>query len=116
MNKIAVLLGNQIRIVRKNQGLSQEELAFKANINSAHLGQIERALKSPTLDTMDKIATALNVPLTALLTPCDTEDESTDDITNSNIHHLINSMTQEQQKAILKLIRAFIDFCESSQK
>ena len=68
MRDIATALGLRIRELRNERHMSQEELAFKAGISAAHLGQIERALKNPTVDTVDKIAGALGVPITALLT------------------------------------------------
>ncbi len=57
----------RIRTLRRAKNISQEQLALRANLNPAYLGQIERALKCPTLDTLYKIATALDVPLWDLL-------------------------------------------------
>lgn len=68
MSDTANALGQRIREIRINQHMSQEELSFKAGISAAHLGQIERALKNPTIDTVAKIAGALNVPISSLFT------------------------------------------------
>ncbi len=46
--------------------MSQEELAYKAGLRPAHLGQIERAVKKPTVDTIGKLAEALNVEASEL--------------------------------------------------
>lgn len=54
---------NQIRYFRQMQGLSQEQLALKAELNPAYLGQIERGLKCPTIDTIYKIVLALEISL-----------------------------------------------------
>lgn len=54
-------IGEKIKYFRMQQGLSQEKLALKANINPAFLGHLERGLKSPTMNTLDKIIEALNV-------------------------------------------------------
>lgn len=46
---------------------SQEELALDAGINTTYIGHIERGLKCPTIDTLNKICLALNITLAQLL-------------------------------------------------
>lgn len=60
-------IGNKIRNLRKQKLLTQECLAELANINVTYLGKIEREESSPTIDTLDKIAKALNTSLIDLL-------------------------------------------------
>jgi transcriptional regulator with XRE-family HTH domain len=54
-------VARNLRVLRKQQGLSQEELAFQAGINRNYVGQIEREEKSPTVDMIEKLAASLNV-------------------------------------------------------
>ena len=57
--------------MRKHRSLlkiSQEELAHKANLHRTYIGMIERAEKNITLLNINKIASALEVPITELLT------------------------------------------------
>ena len=61
MARISELVGEQIRCYRTKQNLSQEALAFQAEINVTFLGQVERGVKKPTIETLDKILAALNV-------------------------------------------------------
>jgi ribosome-binding protein aMBF1 (putative translation factor) len=42
MSDIVKIVGDRIRIVRTQKGLSQEELAHKANIDASHFGKLER--------------------------------------------------------------------------
>lgn len=58
--------GEKVRDLRKNQGLSQEELAFKADLHRTYIGMIERAEKNITLVNVGKIANALNVDMNEL--------------------------------------------------
>ena len=44
MHDLAAMIGKRIREVRNVQGISLEELSFKAGLNAAHLGQIERQI------------------------------------------------------------------------
>lgn len=61
MSKIADAVGSQIRNLRQERGISQEKLALIAGINTSYVGQIERGIRSPTIDMLDKIAQALEV-------------------------------------------------------
>ena len=45
MTDISAAIGKRIRTFRNAQGISLEELSFKADLNAAHLGQIERGLR-----------------------------------------------------------------------
>ena len=64
--KILVLFGDRVRELRKEKGISQEELAFKADLHRTYIGMIERAEKNITLINVEKIAKALNVKLSQL--------------------------------------------------
>jgi transcriptional regulator with XRE-family HTH domain len=59
--KLRAIVARNLRILRKQKGLSQEELADSAGINRNYVGQIEREEKSPTVDILEKLAIALEV-------------------------------------------------------
>ena len=59
--KLRQIVARNLRILRKQKGLSQEELAFQAGINRNYVGQIEREEKSPTIDVIEKLAKPLDV-------------------------------------------------------
>lgn len=63
---ILKIFGENIRKIRKEKGLSQEELAFKANLHRTYIGMIERAEKNITLINIEKIANALEVNIKEL--------------------------------------------------
>jgi transcriptional regulator with XRE-family HTH domain len=54
---------------RKSLGLSQEDLAKRAGLNRAYVGKIENARFSVTIDTIEKIAHALEVDADVLFEP-----------------------------------------------
>jgi transcriptional regulator with XRE-family HTH domain len=62
----AVVAKNVGRL-RRQRGLTQEELAFQAKIDLTYLGGIERGRRNPSLLVMARIAKALSVPLPKLL-------------------------------------------------
>jgi transcriptional regulator with XRE-family HTH domain len=54
-------IGLRIRAVRKSRELSLEALADRTGLTSSYLGQVERVERKPSLLTLGKIATALDV-------------------------------------------------------
>ena len=56
-------IGKNIRTLRKNKKLSQEQLAERCNLHRRYIGALERDEKSPTIDTLEKIVKALEIPL-----------------------------------------------------
>lgn len=65
LNKI---FGRKIAKLRQQQQLSQEELADRCGIHRTYMGAIERGEKSPTLNTIKKIANGLNISVRDLFT------------------------------------------------
>ena len=60
-NKISKVLGETIRAKRIKAGLSQEQLAEKAQLARNYIGNIERAEYKVTVETLARIAKALGV-------------------------------------------------------
>ncbi len=58
----AELIGSVIASHRRSKGLSQEVLSGLAGLDRTHYSKIERGLRSPTIDTLFKIAHALDMP------------------------------------------------------
>jgi transcriptional regulator with XRE-family HTH domain len=68
MNKtILEKFGEKVREERLRQHLSQEELASRAGVHRTYIGMIERAEKNITLENIEKISKALNLPIDILL-------------------------------------------------
>jgi transcriptional regulator with XRE-family HTH domain len=59
-------LGDAIRQLRRKRELSQEALAFAADIHPKHLSEIERANKDPRSTTVVRLADALGVTVAEL--------------------------------------------------
>lgn len=63
---VAVFAGN-VRRLRKERGLSQEELAEAAGVHRTYVGMIERGEKNVTIYNIERLAQALNVSPGSLL-------------------------------------------------
>ena len=68
-SKIDIQFGARIAELRKRLNLSQEELAERCGVHRTYIGTIERGEKSPTLNTIEKLANGLNVSIHDLLIP-----------------------------------------------
>ena len=60
-------VGFNIRIIREERGLTQEELGSLAGLHRAYIGQIERGEKNVGLKNLERIANALNVNIRVLV-------------------------------------------------
>jgi transcriptional regulator with XRE-family HTH domain len=59
-------LGARIRDLRQRRGVSAAELAVQAAVSKSLVSQIERGIASPSIDTVRKLASALDVPVFSL--------------------------------------------------
>lgn len=67
-NRIALrrLVGENIRSLRKTKGWSQEELGERAALSYKFVGEIERGVVNPSLDSLLNIANALSIEIAKL--------------------------------------------------
>ncbi len=59
-------LGNTVRLKREELGISQEELAFRANVSRGYIGMIERAERTLSLKVLFQVSRALGLSFTEL--------------------------------------------------
>ena len=67
--KLRERVGLNIQELRRIQGISQEDLAYRAGINRGYMGKLENAKYAASLDKIETIAKALNVDPAELLKP-----------------------------------------------
>ncbi len=73
MANVDLAVAAVLKKFRATQGVSQEELAFKAKIHRTYISQLERGLKSVTLKTMVEITNALGVEMMQFMQAVDDE-------------------------------------------
>lgn len=64
--KIQIRFGEAVRKERLKTGQSQEKLAEIAGLHRTYIGMIERGEKNLTISNIEKIANALNIPISKL--------------------------------------------------
>ena len=63
MGEIAKSVGQRIRNYRTHRGLSQEKLAELSGCHPTYIGQLERGEKNATIESIERIASALDISL-----------------------------------------------------
>lgn len=66
---IRKILATNVRALRHELGISQEELAHISGLHRTYIGSVERSERNVTLSTLDALSEALNVTVPDLLTP-----------------------------------------------
>jgi transcriptional regulator with XRE-family HTH domain len=106
MSGISKVIGDRIRIIRNDKGLSIEKLAEKADINSTHLGRIERGEAIPKLDSIEKLVNALDITFEELFRYVGptTEKGGAADTTLALLINRLNSLKPAEQKEVINLL------------
>ena len=66
---IREILAANLRNLRQERGMSQEELAHRADIDRTYISALERTVYAASIDVLDRLAIALEVSPDALLRP-----------------------------------------------
>lgn len=68
MTDIRARLGAALKACRARRRMTQEQLAERAGLSYKFIGEIERGDANPTIATLDRLAGALGVDMSALVT------------------------------------------------
>lgn len=103
MNSIIKLIGQRLRNYRTQQKLSQEKLAELSGCHPTYIGQIERGEKNATIESIAKIAAALELPLTKLFENLDTLPDPSKTIPNA-CYEFLSAKTPKEQEQLYRLL------------
>ena len=101
MSDIAKIIGQRIRNYRTQKGLSQEKLAELAGCHPTYIGQLERGEKNATLESVEKIASAMDISLSELF---DKLGKSGGDSIAAKCYDLVASKNEAEQKQLYKML------------
>ncbi|MCP1136290.1 helix-turn-helix domain-containing protein [Paenibacillus polysaccharolyticus] len=108
MSNIFLRVGKKIRLYRKARKLTQEELGELLQIDYSYLGRIERGEVNITIETLNKIANALNIAPSQLLE----EDKKSNDKLKTDILEKIDttllSLSTKELEVLHRLIKEAI--------
>ncbi len=103
MSDLAKIVGQRIRNYRTQLGLSQERLAELAGCHPTYIGQLERGEKNATLESIDKVASSLNISLSKLFENLGGENSSELDLPLKCYEFLLTK-NKEEQEQIFKIL------------
>lgn len=102
MSEISKLIGQRIRNYRTHQKLSQEKLAELSGCHTTYIGQVERGEKNATLESIEKIASALNIPLSQLFEKLG-DGDSFDNI-SLKCYEFLSAKTKTEQEHLYRIL------------
>ncbi|WP_313563715.1 helix-turn-helix domain-containing protein [Ruminiclostridium cellobioparum] len=102
MDDIRKVLGDRIRILRIEKGLSLEKLGERANITPFHLGRLERGEKTVKIDSLEKIVSGLDTTFEDLFKYIQPSKGDIDNTTLSLLMNKLSTLSIEEQKLMLK--------------
>lgn len=103
MSEIAKSVGQRIRNYRTKLGLSQEKLAEMSGCHPTYIGQLERGEKNATLESIEKIAAALNISLSKLFEKLDNREDHKRDIP-LECYEFLSAKTPEEQDQLYRIL------------
>lgn len=98
---LAKRVGNRIRDIRRQQGLSLEALALKCEMSPSFVGHIERGLRCPTLHSIECVCNGLGISMAEIFMD---DPINMDAVATKRFALLTNDMTPEQIANLMKLI------------
>ena len=105
---IAKQIGERLRSYRNQNGWSQEELAERAGLHPTYIGQLERGEKNATLDSISKVAVALNISLSQLFENISLAPDPVN--IPSQCYSIIQQQPLKDQEALLEIVLAAIKY------
>lgn len=108
MSNIANIIGERIRSYRLQAGYTQDTLAEKAELHNTYIGQIERGEKNATLESIEKIAKALELPLEKLFEGIIIGE--TGSPTAMQCYNLVQSQPVKNQQKLYEILKQIIDY------
>lgn len=102
MNTITNIVGQRLRSYRQQKGLTQEELAEKADLHPTYIGQAERGEKNLTLVSLEKILAALELSFAEFfehLEPAGNQPNFA-----AQCYELVNTKSRTQQERIYRIM------------
>ncbi|MEI4827982.1 helix-turn-helix transcriptional regulator [Bacillus sp. FJAT-53711] len=99
-------VGGNVRLLRKKQGLTQEELAERTGLQESYIGSIERGERNISLLSLEKVAIGLGVSPKTLLNFRGVD--SLDTIEQNELVKAIDTLLSDKESSELKFILNFL--------
>lgn len=108
MSNIATIVGQRLRQRRRELGYSQETTAEKADLHPTYIGQVERGEKNATIESIEKICLALELPMEDLFSEIIATNSQY--LVAQKCYDLIVNQPPADQKKLYTLLEAIVNY------
>ena len=105
VKNLTVMFGARIRELRKNRGMTQDQLAEYLGIEQKHVSLIEHGKSYPSLDRLERISEALQVPLPSLFDFMHMEEPKEQAL---SIEEVLKRFDEKSRRKAYKIIQAVL--------
>ena len=99
-------IGENIKYIRKSKGLTQRELAEKIGVTDSAITRYEKGDREPNIETLNKIATALEVTINDLIK----NEEKASNKNSIGIRFLDMNKLGNEKEQIIKVVEEMYEF------
>ena len=104
MESIQETFSNNLKTIRKEKGLSQNDVAERSDMIASTFNRIENMKVSPSIDTIERIANAMGVPFVELFLTREIKDRSLLDKLD-----MVNSLSDYNRNVVEILLNTIIE-------
>lgn len=97
-------IGERIKELRTEKGLSQEQLALSSGITTTYLGLLERNQKNPTIKIIVQLCNVLNISIKDFFSDAQNSSPEIDTLTAKILYQIINR-SDDEKKILLQIIK-----------
>lgn len=108
MSEIAKIVGQRLRQRRNDLGYSQEYTSERAGLHPTYIGQLERGEKNATIESVEKVCLALDMPMEDLfrnILPLESVSRPA-----QRAYDLIISLSSKEQEAMCVMVENMVKF------
>lgn len=104
------MFSENLKKLRKEKGISQDELALKVSVHKTHISRYERGLAAPSIEVAQKIAECLGTSLDFLVSDTLTNkaDKKLSDSELLNLFERVQILDEKTQQTIKEFLSAFV--------
>ena len=99
--KLLEAIGRQVHDLRKARGMTQEELGAACGLPTSYIGSIERAKKNLTINTLERVADALDVAASELVAGRELHEQR-------EVEALLNDVPSRIRPRLLQVLRTSV--------
>lgn len=108
MNDYRTIIGKRIKAYRLHLGLTLDEVGYRANLTGRFIGAIERGQKMCSVNTLSRIARALNADLTELVSLEEEPSRAVEGKEYAELARLFADLSEDDRQILYRAIKPLV--------